>query len=131
MLAGVSGTTLKKKSRQGLPDEINVTDEFSVKPLGGSDDALKLESITSRKGSPVGLSGGSSETSGEASPIFVEIGSSEACGGASLISGGPRRRLSMVRGLLEVAFGNGYIYVIPLICLARRIVLINRRISTE
>lgn len=34
-LGGVSGTIWKKKSRQGLPEERNVGDKFSVRPIGG------------------------------------------------------------------------------------------------
>lgn len=33
----MSGTTWKKKSRQGLPEERKVGEKFSVKPIGGDD----------------------------------------------------------------------------------------------
>lgn len=72
---GVLGTAWKNKSRQGLPEERNVADIFSVQPIWGNGSTLlllKLAIIRSMKGS---------RTVVEAS----------CCGAGFLISGGPRR----------------------------------------
>jgi hypothetical protein len=59
-LAGVPGTTWKKKSRQGSPEDANVGDEFSVSVFagiggggGGVVGLLKPASSRSTHGSPV------------------------------------------------------------------------------
>ena len=54
LAAGVSGTTWKKKSRQGSPEVTNVGEAFSVSPFAGCRfSLLKLASSRSRNMSPV------------------------------------------------------------------------------
>lgn len=91
------GTTWKKKSRQGLPEERNVPDPFSVKPMGGGVGVamavlLKLATIRFMNGS-----------------LMAAVGSDCfdcCCGFEFRSSGGPNRAILINLGRYEVSLGR-------------------------
>lgn len=92
------GTTWKKKSRQGLPEERNVPDPFSVKPMGGGVGVamvvlLKLATIRFMNGSLMAAAG---------SDCF-----DCCCGFEFRSSGGPNRAILINLGIGLEGFALG------------------------